>query len=293
MIIVKLTGGLGNQMFQYAAARRLAQVNAVSLKIEQDWFSSVADLDTPRKYELNVFGIQDDFAAQEEVKRFKTDKSTFFKSLFRKKEPPSYGKTWIRERHFHFDPAVLNLQDNVYLDGYWQSYKYFIDIEDTIRSEFTVSDEPDKTNRDFAESIMSTEAVSIHVRREDYITNPITSLYHGVCTLDYYRASTELLSARLQNPHFFVFSDDLAWVRENLVIGSPVTYVDCNGSDKAYEDLRLMSLCRHHIIANSSFSWWGAWLGSHPSKVVIAPMRWFKDENINTSDLLPETWIRM
>ncbi len=181
----------------------------------------------------------------------------------------------------------------MYLQGYWQSEKYFKDIEKIIRDDFTFSEEPDYQNKQMADTIKCCEAVSLHVRRGDYVSNPVTTEYHGICSEDYYRRAVREVERYCKNPQFFVFSDDPSWAKENLETGYPTTIIDFNGSEKDYEDLRLMSLCQHHIIANSSFSWWGAWLSWNPQKIVIAPKKWFNRPEINTQDLIPESWIRI
>lgn len=293
MIIVKLMGGLGNQMFQYAAARRLAYIRNAPVKLDVSWFNNIENIDTSRRYELHIFNIKKDFALPEEVEDFKGVKKGAFSWALKKLTSAvfaSYHATWIRERHFHFDPAILKLPDNVYLEGFWQSEKYFIDVEGIIREDFTVKIEPDEVNRQIAEIIKNTESVSIHVRRGDYVTNPITSQYHGTCSMDYYREAVEKIASQVKRIHFFVFSDEPDWVRKNLKLPFQVTYVDHNVPDKAYEDMRLISLCKHHIIANSSFSWWGAWLCANPDKMIFAPKKWFNKVEMNTADLLSGSW---
>lgn len=279
-------------MFQYAAARRLAYANGTRLKLDIGWFKNSGGIDTVRNYALNKLNIKEDFASSREIKKYvrKDPRKTVGRILaylpFNKGE-------FVLEKYYHFDPGVLKLPDNIYLEGYWQSEKYFSDIEDVIRREFTVKMEPDPMNRQIAESIERSEAVSVHVRRGDYVLNPSTSVFHGICTLDYYREAIENIASHAQRPHFYFFSDEPEWVKENLNPGYPATFIDHNGPDKACEDMRLMSLCKHHVIANSSFSWWGAWLCRNPEKIVIAPKRWFKKEDMNTRNLIPEKWIRI
>lgn len=296
MIIVKLMGGLGNQMFQYAAGRRLAHIHNVPLKLDLSWFSNIEKVNTARRYELHIFNITADTASPAEVARFKKDRLSAFPNVLKKIINAAnllHNSKWIREKHYHFDPSILELPDNVYLEGFWQSEKYFSDIGGVIRKEFTVKIEPVPLNRQTAEAILRSEAVSVHVRRGDYVLNPSTSEFHGICSLEYYMKAIENIAARVERPHFYFFSDEPEWVRENLVTGYPATFIDHNGPDKAYEDMRLMSLCKHHVIANSSFSWWGAWLCENHEKIVIAPKKWFNKEDMNTKDLIPEKWIKM
>lgn len=282
MVIVKLIGGLGNQLFQYAAARRIACFSGQELKIDISGFQQY-DL---RNYELKHFNIVEKFAENLECKRLQHDIFDWIK--------PYYSRTFIKERNFQFCPQILEKKHyNLLLEGYWQSEKYFKNIEDVIRKEFTVKVPLSGLNIVIARHISEVNAVSLHVRRGDYVDNPKTNQYHGTCDLAYYQECIAKLAARVDKPHFIAFSDDPEWTRENLKIDFPVTYITHNGAEKAYEDLRLMRLCKHHIIANSSFSWWGAWLNPRKDKIVYAPNRWFNNNDIDTRDLLPEAWIKV
>lgn len=296
MVIVNLFGGLGNQMFQYAAARRLAHVNQAELKLDTGWFGNGADADRTRNYGLGVFNIEESFATPAEVRAMcGRDTQGWPRLAKRILNACGYQKKsrTVQEQHYHFSPDVLQRGDNVYLDGYWQSPRYFQDVAGLIRNEFTFRPPPAPDNAAMLANITGCESVSLHVRRGDYVSNPQTAQYHGTCGLDYYARCVDLISGRVSNPHFFVFSDDPGWVRENLSIPFSVTFISHNGPKRAYEDLRLMGCCRHNIIANSSFSWWGAWLNANPDKIVLAPERWFSRPGIDTRDLLPEAWLRV
>ena len=278
-------------MFQYAAGRRLAHVLGTELKLDISGYENY----NLRKYELGSFNILENFASPQEVKTLTSQKNGALAGLVRclLRRPKDLAPSHIRESYFHFDSEILNLPNNIYLDGYWQSEKYFNDIEDVIRKEFAITVPQTGENQKMAELISSRESVSLHVRRRDYVSDLQTSKVHGTCGLDYYaRAITEICSM-VDKPYFFVFSDDPEWSKANLYISHPVIFVDHNNAFTSYEDLRLMSRCRHHIIANSSFSWWGAWLNPGSDKIVIAPERWFNKEDIDTTDLLPESWIRL
>lgn len=292
MIIVCLKGGLGNQMFQYAAGRRLAYLHNVPLKLDLSWFDDNLSGVTPRSYALGHFSIHAEPATDQEISQLYEPQPDRIRHLLNFINP-CYRKTHIREQNFYFDPAILQLPDNIFLDGYWQSEKYFRHIAPVIRDEFTVRSEPVGRNRELMSTINGCNAISIHFRRGDYVTDAKNVTRYGEYSNDYYMRAVELVTLRVDRPHFFVFSDDPAWVREHLTISHTMTQVDHNGPGKAYEDLRLMSLCRHHIIANSSFSWWGAWLNPRPDKVVIAPSRWFNDIAFDTSDLIPASWLRV
>lgn len=289
MIVVRLCGGLGNQFFQYAAGRRLAHARQTDLVLDLSWYHNTPSSNTPRVYELDHYNIQ---------ARLPVGMELFWCSLHQGRvlgRLPFFPRRWRhrRERAFEFDPAVLALPDNVYLDGYWQSHKYFADVADLIRHELVPWVPMGKADQAVARQMGASEdAVSLHVRRGDYVSNPATAKVHGVCGPQYYAQAIAYLAGRLHQPHFFVFSDDMAWAREHLAIPGAVTYVDHNDADTAYQDMRLMSLCRHHIIANSSFSWWGAWLSAQAGQTVVAPRVWFADQR-NTRDLAPEQWVRL
>jgi len=291
-MIVRLMGGLGNQLFQYAAGRRLAYLHQTSLKLDITSFET----DTRgREYSLSHFCIQQVFATAEEIAKI-TGISK--KGLARKasrlgqKLKPYYRRSIFSEPHLKpFDPNILKTPKDVYLNGYWQSEKYFVGIQEIIRREFTIRFEQDPQSRQIAEKAANTQSVSIHVRRDDNVWNPASIRTHGTCSLDYYNKCVSLIAEKVANPHFFVFSDDSPWVLKNLRLDYPSTYVTHNYMIRDYEDLRLMSLCKHHIIANSSFSWWAAWLNPNPDKIVLYPRKWFNEANFDTRDLFPEGWI--
>jgi len=292
MIIVKLTGGLGNQMFQYAAGCRLAQRHDVRLKLDLSNFAATAPGDTPRNYALNVFQLEPHLAEQQEIADLCRPAVKLATKLAEKILPLGM-RTYYKERQFNFDPDFIRLGSNVCLEGFWQSEKYFSDISETIQQDFALRQQLEGRNLELSVQIRSTESVSIHVRRGDYVSNPSTGSYHGICPLIYYRLAVEYIAQKKNNINLFIFSDDPAWVRGNLQLHYPTTLVDHNGESNACEDLRLMSLCRYNIIANSSFSWWGAWLNRNPGKLVVAPANWFKQQNIDTSDLIPTDWHRI
>ncbi len=289
-------GGLGNQMFQYAAGRRLAHLHQTTLKLDVSYFSGQPDANAPRSYRLGHMNVQESFAAPEEIRRLggpSSDiQSRWILRLLRgviKQRPASL----LTETQGNFCPEILNAPKDAYLVGYWQSEKYFHDVGNLIKSEFRVKSMLTGANAEMAAAISSQQAVSIHVRRGDYASNPTTNLFHGLCSLDYYAAAVAKLTEVVPDPHFYVFSDDPEWIISHLRLDYPTTYVTHTGPDEEHEDLRLMTLCRHHIIANSSFSWWGAWLCDFPGKIVIAPRKWFNDPGVTTRDLIPESWIRI
>lgn len=290
MIITRLIGGLGNQLFQYAVGRHLAEIHKTELKIDTSGFEAYK----LHKYSLWPFNIQENFASSQEIRAL-TKRPNVERVLSRTlRRPPRTTSTYIRENlSFHFDPDILSLPNGVYLDGYWQSEKYFADIAGIIRREFTVKTPQKERDKELAELTASCDSVSLHIRRGDYVSNARTNQILGTCDLDYYFHCVEYLAQTVKNPHLFIFSDDPEWARENLKLSYPMTLVDHNGADKNYEDLRLMSECRHHIIANSTFSWWGAWLKPGKDKMVFAPKSWHAGKKFDTTDLIPDEWTRI
>jgi hypothetical protein len=266
LVITKLIGGLGNQMFQYAMARRMAYLHNETLKLDITGFKEYR----LRDYYLHQLNIEAEIATAAEIDCLKRRR--------------------IKEEFFHFDPWILRLRGGLYFEGYWQSEKYFKDIAKVIRSEFTVKIPLSGANLKLADRIKGCEAVAVHFRRGDYVTNPVTNQYHGICAPEYYRRAAREIANQVPDLHFFLFSDDPEWVAQSVYFEYPVTIVAVNRSDKPHEDLRLMSFCKYHIIANSTFSWWGAWLGTHPGKIVYAPKKWFDKANLYIWDLIPEEW---
>lgn len=292
MIIVKLTGGLGNQMFQYAAGRCLAHKYGTTLKLDIQSFKDY----TFRNYCLNQFKIFEDFVTSKDLANVKFPWDGIL-IRFNKHVIRSFfhlqSIEYIKEEGFSFQKNALNFRDNVYLDGYWQSEKYFCDIENIIRKEFNIVNPLSSISKEIADQIKDCESISIHVRRGDYVSNPLVNNVHGTCGMEYYCRAINMLLEKIENPHFFVFSDDPEWACSNIKPDAPTTYVGHSNSSKDYEDMYLMSICRHNIIANSSFSWWGAWLNKNPEKIVIAPQKWFNSEDSNTRDLIPDKWYKV
>jgi hypothetical protein len=297
LVVTRLIGGLGNQMFQYATARALALRCGAVLKLDLSGFDSVSG-NTPRRYELDAFPIEATITSRSDLAQFglKSKLSSVWLNYVRRSlgaVPRNSIHAIYRERHFHFDAGVMTLAAPIYLEGYWQSEKYFLPCADTLRRDFCPTAPLEPQNATFAAAIDAVNSISLHVRRGDYVNDPTTNRYHGVCSLEYYRQAVEYIKARVAAPHLFVFSDDHEWCRKQMDFGLPTTFVDANSPDRGYRDMQLMARCRHHIVANSSFSWWGAWLSTWPEKIVIAPRRWFASSEHDTRDLIPERWLRL
>lgn len=289
MVIVKLLGGLGNQMFQYAAGRRLAQVLETELTLDITRF----ERDPLRAYSLSHFHIQERFATQPEIESFflKHPLHALLKQVSRR-----FGYTVIKESpRPSFVPQLLSATGNVYLKGFWQSEQYFQDIRPLLLQEFEFKDAPDVENQSTLAAIQESESVALHIRRGDYVTDAPTNQMHGLCSLAYYQQAIETIAARVSQPSFFVFSDEPDWAKAHVNIPYPTCYVTHNSGENGHEDLRLMRQCKHFIAANSSFSWWGAWLAEYAGKIVIAPKQWFRElpPDANADHIVPKAWIRL
>jgi hypothetical protein len=290
MVIVRLTGGLGNQMFQYAAAKRLSQTHGVELKLDARRLQG----DSYRKFQLGAFNIPEELATEDEIRRIKLGAMftwllmpTHLLTGFNFKLPEFYS-----EKQYAFDPLVMELGNQVYLKGRFHSEKYFSDITDTIAENYTLRSVSEKA-RKLENDITSVDSVSIHVRRGDYISNSHNLARYGTCDDSYYERSVEKALKHSETSKFFIFSDEPDWVSENMPFPENSVFVTSEGLNGDAEELYLMSLCRQHITANSTFSWWGAWLDRKADKAVYTPGRWFLAEDLDTRDLIPEAWIKV
>ena len=282
MVYVKLQSGLGNQMFQYAAGLRLARQHGTGLRLETKSFRR----DRLRRYGLDLFNISGQVLTPPPLWNL----PAVSRRLFHRRATLTDGSrpTHWREgaNGLKFDAKILAAPDNVCLDGYFQSEKYFADIKDEVRREFSLKIKPGGSPEEMRKKIEGTHAVSLHVRLTDYKTDPITFPQ----PLDYYLNCARRIREQLGSVHFFVFSDDPTWVEANLKLPGATTYVPGNNYHQGGHDLWLMSRCRHNIISNSTFSWWAAWLNPHPAKLVLAPKRWFRDANHDSPERIPENW---
>jgi len=290
MVVTSIVGGLGNQMFQYAAGRALALRKNTPLALDTSAFDTYS---LHQGFELqHVFACdapQIDQTALQKLIGWQGGPRAR-RMLARRKLAFLRSRRLAIEPHFEYWEGINDLPDDCFLSGYWQSERYFVDAADQIRKDFRFTQPPGVENRALIQQISAVNAISLHVRRGDYVSNPANASVHAVCALDYYRAAIKRMVESIPEPFFFVFSDDMDWVRAHLNIGFQAEYVDHNRGINSYNDMRLMSLCKHHIIANSSFSWWGAWLNMNRNKLIIAPRVWFNND-IDTKDLLPENWV--
>ncbi len=292
MLVSHILGGIGNQMFQFAAGR------ALSLKNDQKHLLDLSDFSDYRLhhgFELSrVFNVVTERAEASTLHQLLgwRENKLARKVLRRRQFAGLRGKTFVVEPYFNYWSDFFNLTGDCYLYGYWQSEQYFKAVEFVIRQDFTFREPLKEHNAELALEMATVQAVSLHVRRGDYVNNPKNHNIMSVCDLEYYRLAINYIAFHVEQPVFYFFSDDMAWVKQNLPMEFPCVYIEHNGGAESYRDMQLMSLCRHHVIANSSFSWWGAWLNPNPEKIVIAPRKWFAN-GTNIKDLIPEGWITL
>ena len=289
MIITRLQGGLGNQLFQYAAGKSLASRLGTTLLLDDTLLARRRRDITPRSYLLGIYKLPAALLNPKERKLVVFRTSRFGRSLCGSGICRSKF-TYFRESKPTYDSSFEKLAGDVILQGFWQTEKYFLTVAEDVGQELLQFVPIDVSAKSLMDQMSGCNSVSIHVRRGDYITNTSAAEYHVVHELDYYRRAVKAIAERVQNPVFFAFSDDPTWLKHELVIDYPLVIVSSETARLASEELYLMSRCAHHITANSSFSWWGAWLNPSPSKVVIAPTKWFH-ASIDTSDLLPPNWL--
>ncbi|MGM9580179.1 MAG: alpha-1,2-fucosyltransferase [Anaerovibrio sp.] len=283
MIIVRIMAGLGNQMFQYALIKALEK-EGKDVYADTFWFDKFCG---HNGLEIEkIFPITLRKTTKSDANRLGYADYTFWQRLCQKYFPKTtYIKQGI-EDSIVFQPQIFDM-DDVYLSGYWQSEKFFSNVSTEICDLYGSLKKSQCSQYD--EKILHVESVSIHIRRGDYVNN---SVHGNVCSMDYYTRAVEYMTDKLHHPKFFVFSDDISWCRDNLHLMDAV-YVDENQGSNSYLDMRLMSMCKHNIIANSSFSWWAAYLNDYSSKIVVAPDRWFSAGCCDTGDLIPESWVRL
>lgn len=280
-VTIRIMGGLGNQLFQYALGRSLE----INCGAEIFFNTTSIDLKSGRKFMLDQFNTRMNIGPWDVEKGFLNQFINIIKGTF-----------YIKENRMQFIPSLfckIKNGGNFYLEGYWQTEKYFQSIREQLLTEITLKDQYSEKARAISDSIFSTTSVSLHLRRGDYITNPNYNKIHGVCSIEYYQEAIKRIEQKIPNPYFFVFSDDIEWVKENLThTMKNVTFVS-GRNFRDEEELLLMSECKHNIIANSSFSWWAAWLNKNNDKIVIAPKEWFKVSFSGIKDIIPISWTQI
>ncbi len=273
MIILKLKGGLGNQIFQYAFGLNLSRLTSKKLYIDLSYYNKIT-LDTKRNYELLKYPI--------EIDGYKKD--NILKQLFE-----SYIMGYkIDEKKFEIlDLTKLKNMKKIIIDGYWQSEKYFDGSENIILEIFNNFNSQSDDFIYWKSLIEKNHSTSIHVRRGDYVHNLKAAMVHEVSNLDYYQNAMVLMQEKNKNTNFFIFTDDVDWVKKNFNHNN--LHIVSDSKMSHFEELSLMSLCNNNIISNSTFSWWGAWLNKDKRKFIISPKKWFKDDR-DIINLIPTEW---
>lgn len=290
MIISNIKGGLGNQMFEYAAGFSLAREKNTEFKIDLGHFANQEKFkaETPREFQLNFFNIPYQLATEEEITEVKRGYSRGFLPILKL-------DSYLTMLNIIRYPFLTSISSSVYMDAYFQNEKYFIKYEKDIREMFTLKKEYiTKDFRRVNDEIDSNydSSLSVHIRRGDYVTNTKANKWHGLLSKDYYYNALDCIKKKtgVKKLHIFVFSDDSLWVKKNLSLGGDVTYI--SDDFNPVQSIILMSKCRNNIIANSSFSWWGAWLNPNQEKIVVAPARWLAGSKRHSRNIVPEGWIR-
>ena len=279
MNIVNISDGLGNQMFKYAFAYALSRKKGIEVKLDISEFEG-----SFRPYVLDQLSISLETVSQTEISQIKQNFNNPNNSL------QSYKH--YMEPHFNYDHNAFELEGKIYYRGYWQTEKYFKEYRNELLEAFQPK-EINASSVTYKNRIISSNSVSLHVRRGDYVSQIVNYKKHGICSIEYYKNAVSHISDNENSYHFFIFSDDLDWSKENFNFIENKTFVELPHDTPDYIEIHLMSLCKHNIIANSSFSWWGAWLNNNPGKKVIAPKNWFKDNSLNIIDLIPKEWITL
>jgi len=300
MIITKIKGGLGNQMFEYACGRALAEANNCALKLDLGWFEQGASYNHDIFF-LDRFDMDIDMATESDLASVlplgqlgkKAVSSLYsvhpplcqrFCNYYRERQRTEISDSGHGPFILSFSPHVAALDPPCYLDGYWQSERYFDDITDIIRDAFTLSNQMTGANAETMRKIRDSNSVSVHLRRGDYVN-------HGnALNMAYYRRAIERVQSAVDRPSFFVFSDDISWAREHFKFDEATHFVSQNGIDRCELDVALMARCDHNIIANSTFSWWGAWLNPNDDKLVISPAIWTSGRPVDALDIIPDRW---
>ncbi|MBS1651511.1 MAG: alpha-1,2-fucosyltransferase [Bacteroidetes bacterium] len=276
-------------MFQYAAGKSLAQCHNTDLKIDLSFLNTNPNgAYTKRNFELSAFKFDTEIASESEIQKFNA-KKTFFKKL----SQPFFKQTSYHianEKSMNFDSNFFSLPNNTLLNGFWQSEKYFEKIKTTIQNDFQIKSNLLSGIENYKTQIINTNSLSLHVRRGDYVALQSANDFHGLCSEMYYNNAVTLIKNKHAINTIFVFSDDIQWCTNNLKFDTTTIFVETNSH---FCDLHLMSLCKHNIIANSSFSWWAAWLNKNEAKTVIAPKHWFHKNKPQPISLIPKNWLQI
>lgn len=276
MLIIKLKGGLGNQLFQYGFGRLLAEQRNEQLKLDISALGKGKD--TKRNFDLTKFNIQADLATLDDLEKYTP--SPYIRFIKQK---------IFRQFNIGYVPSLLSSKKH-YFEGYFQSYKYLDPIRDKLVTEITLKKPLDNYYQNISNQIIANQSVAIHIRRGDFANNQKIRSIHQTIDINYYQQALDLIKNKLSNPVYFVFSDDIAWAQKNLITNKPTIYVAAEKNSDPAQELILMSQCQHQIIANSTFSWWAAYINQNQNKIVISPKKWNNKYQKHYRDLLPKNW---
>lgn len=290
-VIARIEGGLGNQLFQYAAARTLADRLKCGLLLDLRGIEENGD----RPYQLDLYRVRAEIATEDVLAALPAWRPTRLRRLQQSLSfqfPKVFRSPVFWPRSFAYDSRIELLQCPVYMVGYWQSERYFASNRTCLLQDLVLQT-AEAANVGWTQKITASKSVSLHVRRGDYVSNASSSQFHGTCDLAYYQKAVEVLMRKDSEIEVFVFSDEPQWAADNLRLPVPMHIVDANPPDSGHLDIELMRRCRHHVLANSSFSWWGAWLCESPGQMVFAPQHWFANADVNAIDVVPARWHRV
>lgn len=288
LVVARITRGLGNQLFQYATGLALARRLGAELKFDLEPMRSAGAASA----DLAGLGVALPEVSPDELRRLAPQWAGPFRNkliLLRHRLTPFARRRWIREENYDFDSRLLQIRAPVYLDGYWQSERYFAELADELRVALAPP-APTERARALGDELARVPTIAIHVRRGDYVTNDDAARFHGCCSLDYYRRAIEWMASATPDCRHAIFSDDPEWAAQNLRVPGDTLLVAGAPAHSALEDFHLLTRCSHFIIANSTFSWWAAWLSSGRAPRVVAPRRWFLGREINPADRFPAGW---
>lgn len=287
MVIIKIKGGLGNQMFQYAFYLNLKNRGT---DVKMDISGLDLYLDSFGRGDIwDAFCVNRDFASANEIQELLKNENKIINKLQMKIF--KYSNThYVQRNPFYFNTDIFNM-DNIYLDGYWQNEKYFIGYREKILNHFKIKKELSNDNKLYLDMINSSQqSVSLHIRLGDYLEKTNKKIYGDICTPEYYKKAVKYFEKTYKNPVFFIFSNDVKNIKP-FMDSKKYILVNCNNEKNAWADLYLMSKCKHNIIANSTFSWWGAWLNQNEKKTVMAPSKMMN--TIHADDIYPDSWIKI
>ena len=283
-VIINFCGRMANQMFQWAFGRAYENKQGITPQFD----------DSEETLKLDCFNLKNNIELIKKPLWNKfLRKAILIRSLRNKVTKLKFNIPTIEENNFcQFQPDLLDNKAPVYFKGFFQTEKYFVDLREQLLKDFELVIPLNQENKEILDKIKSTESISVHFRRGDYTKKRVADKY-GSCSVEYYKNATNLIAEKLdKKPTLFIFSDDINWVKENVKFDFDTVYVDVNTGKTGYFDLELMKNCKHNVIANSSFSWWGAWLNNNPEKIVVAPKIWMKVLD-NDFDIIPTSWIRI